>query len=82
MSSGGRLQDSTLPSKTAHLLLLSTTSRIVQLLVNNAHISAMRAGPSTVLSNISRDYVIPGVKRLFRKISQTCVVPAVHLVHF
>ena len=58
----------------AHPLLLSTTSRIVQLLVNNAHISAMHAGPLTILSNISRDYFIPGVKRLLRKISQTCVV--------
>ena len=59
---GGRLQNSALPSKMAHPLLLSTTSRIVQLLVNNAHTSAMHAGPSTILSNISRDYFIPGVK--------------------
>jgi len=34
----------------------------------------VHTGPSTVLARLSREYYIPGVKRLLKKISYTCVI--------
>ena len=70
---GGRLQKAGLSTEHTHPLLLSTASHTVKLLVRESHIRSMHAGPSTMLARLATTYHIPGVKRLLKGISRTCV---------
>ena len=70
---GERLQKADLPADTTHPILLSCSSHIARLIMRDAHVKVMHAGPSTVLARLSAKYHIPGAKRFLKGVSKTCV---------
>ena len=70
---GKRLRHSALPYSQKHPVILCRHSHLVLILVKHLHRRNQHAGPSLLLSLLSRDYYIPGARSLVRKISRSCV---------
>ena len=70
---GSRLPKAQLSMDMTYPGLLSAKSHITQLLIHSIHVTALHAGPSTVIAIMVQNYHIPSLKE---KAEQTlCFVP-------
>ena len=65
--------DSLLPSEQRHPILLNHRSGYVKLLVQDVHVNASHAGPSTMMAILAGSYHLLGARRLVKSHSQHCI---------
>ena len=69
----GRLPASLYPAEVRQPVILPTSDRIVRLLVENTHRQFHHMHHSTVVNEIRRNYYMPGLKRLVKKVADECL---------
>ena len=70
---GGRLTHSDLSYSQRHPVILHRRSHLAQLLVRHLHEKHLHAGPTLLMSLLSRDYYILGARQLVRGVSRLCI---------
>ena len=70
---GGRLENSKFPFSQRHPVILHGKDPIVKLLLLSLHLRYLHAGPTLLMSIVSREYYVVSARRLIRNISRNCV---------
>ncbi|CAH2240150.1 jg20697 [Pararge aegeria aegeria] len=75
---GGRLQSSRLVGEIKNTIILSQTSHLSWLLVNDAHIKLLHGGYAMMMNYLRSRYWIVGLKQLVKKCGRQCVTCTRH----
>ena len=70
---GGRLENSKFPFSQRHPVILHGKDPIVKLLLLSLHLRYLHAGPTLLMSIVSREYYVVSARRFIRSISRNCV---------
>jgi len=70
---GGRLQQSTLPYRTMHQIILLSNHHFTKLVVSAEHIRLHHAGPQLLIASLRERYWIPRIRNLVKTVIHQCL---------
>lgn len=71
---GGRLDNSDLPYSQKHPIILPRSCHLTKLIILDAHINLLHAGPRLILSYLSKNYWIIHSMKEIKRVTHKCVV--------
>ena len=71
---GGRLANSKLSFSQKYPIILHQKDLIVRLIIHTQHIVLLHAGPTLLMTSLSRDYHIIGLRGAVRSVTRQCVI--------
>ena len=77
---GGRMSHSKLAYSKMHPVILHGSHPLTRLIVRGEHIRLMHAGPTLLMSSLSRQYHITGLPKMVRSFSRQCITCRRHTV--
>ena len=69
----GRLNNSNLPYKFVHPIILHGTNPITKLLTHSEHVRLLHAGPTLLCTTLSLQFHVVGGKKLIRSATRSCI---------
>ncbi|KAL1448522.1 hypothetical protein WDU94_000574 [Cyamophila willieti] len=71
---GGRLSHAPIPYESRHPIILPAKSHVALLVVRHYHDNSLHGGPKMVQWLVQRNYYIPGLRDLVRKVTFKCLI--------